>query len=389
MYKLLVKLLVKNKNDLQKPEVRTAYATLSSGLGIFLNILLFGAKYLAGVISGSMAIIADAFNNLSDAGSSIITFIGFKLAGKKPDRKHPFGYGRVEYISGFIISAIIVVVGLELGISSIQKIISPEVMSHDILPVIIMCLAILVKLYMFLYNRYAGKTIDSAALKATATDSLTDCIATFVTIISIVLHILFDINIDGYAGVLVSLFILYAGITSAINTISPLLGQPPEKELVEGIEELVMTYPQVKGIHDLMVHDYGPGRLIVSLHAEVDGNCDIFEVHDAIDLAEMKLAEVFNCLATIHMDPIESNNSEVQKMKEKVLNVVKTVYPDACIHDFRMVPGTTHTNLIFDALLPIDCKDSNDEAREKLETAIHSTMGDYYGVVHIDRNYVS
>ncbi len=388
MFKLLTGIFVKNRENTGDPKVRKSYATLASIYGICLNIILFIAKFIAGTISGSMAITADAFNNLSDAGSSVITFFGFMLSGKRPDRKHPYGYGRIEYITGFIISALILLVGVELGISSVNKIITPEPIEVSIVPVIIMIASILVKFYMFTYNRSTGKKINSQALSATATDSLTDSIATAVTLISMGLVYFFHINVDGWAGLLVSLFIIYAGITSAIDTISPLLGQPPEEELVKEIEATSMKYEAVKGIHDLMIHDYGPGRLIISLHCEVDGENDMYRIHDEIDNLETELNEKFNCVATIHMDPIESNNSVVGEMREKVADKVKELYADATVHDFRMVPGPTHTNLIFDAVLPMSEKDKDSDAKEKIEELIKNDWDGYFAVVHIDRSYL-
>lgn len=388
MFKLLTKIFIKNSENVSDIKVRQNYATLSSIYGIVLNVLLFIGKYIAGAISGSVAIIADAFNNLSDAGSSVITLLGFLLAGKKPDKYHPFGHGRIEYLTGLIISAIIIVVGVELGISSVKKIISPEPVEVSLIPVLIMVAAILVKFYMFTYNRSVGKKIGSAALIATATDSLTDCIATLVTLISIGIAFFFKINVDGIAGLLVSLFILYAGISSIKDTLSPLLGQPPEQELVDEIEKCVLAHPEVKGIHDLIVHDYGPGRLMISLHAEVDGDGDIFELHDAIDLAEKDLDEKFNCLSTIHMDPIESNNPEVVNLRHMALEKINELYPIATIHDFRIVPGPTHTNLIFDCVLSMDEKDSDEDAAKKISDHIHGACPEYYAVVKIDRSYV-
>ncbi len=388
MFKLLTKIFIKNPDSVDDARVRKNYATLSSVYGIILNVILFGGKYIAGAISGSVAIIADAFNNLSDAGSSVITLLGFLLAGRKPDKYHPFGHGRIEYLTGLVISAIIIVVGVELGISSVKKIISPEPIEISLIPVLIMVAAILVKFYMFTYNRFVGKKIGSGALLATATDSLTDCIATLVTLLSIGVAYFFKINVDGIAGLLVSLFILYAGISSIKETVSPLLGQPPEEELVREIEKCVLAHPEIVGIHDLIVHDYGPGRLMISLHAEVDGSGDIFELHDAIDLAENDLNEKFNCLSTIHMDPIESNNPEVAKMRKKTLEKITEVYPNASIHDFRMVPGPTHTNLIFDCLLSMDDKDSDEEAIKKIAGHIHDAWPEYFAVIKIDRGYV-
>ena len=388
MFQFLVKKFITDYMNTDDPAVRRSYATVSSIYGIFLNILLFAGKYIAGTVSGSTAIIADAFNNLSDAGSSVISFIGFRLAGKKPDKDHPFGHGRMEYIAGFIISSVIVVVGIELCIESIKKIVDPQPIIPGLLSAAIMIAAILVKLYMFLYNRSVGKKISSAALIATATDSLTDCLATLAALFSMGLVYFFGINIDGWAGALVSLFVIYAGITSAKDTLSPLLGQAPDRELVEGIEQIVMSHPEVKGIHDLIINDYGPGRLIISLHAEVDGKENIFTIHDAIDLAERELSERYNCIATIHMDPIESDDSEIQQMKHQVLEAIKPFYPDVTIHDFRLVPGNTHSNLIFDAVLPGDCTDSDETAQKKISEAVSSINENYFAVVHIDRSFV-
>ncbi len=387
MFKLLTKIFIKDSENTSNVKVRQNYATLSSIYGIVLNVLLFIGKYIAGAISGSVAIIADAFNNLSDAGSSVITLLGFLLAGKRPDKYHPFGHGRIEYLTGLIISAIIIVVGVELGISSVKKIINPEPIEISLIPVLIMVAAILVKFYMFTYNRSVGKKIGSAALTATATDSLTDCIATLVTLISIGISFFFKINVDGIAGLLVSLFILYAGISSIKDTLSPLLGQPPEQELVDNIENCVLAHPEVKGIHDLIVHDYGPGRLMISLHAEVDGDGDIFELHDAIDLVENELNEKFNCLSTIHMDPIESNNPEVIRLRENTLEKIHELYPEALIHDFRIVPGPTHTNLIFDCVLSMDEKISDEDAAKKISDHIHNAWPEYFAVIKIDRSY--
>lgn len=387
MFKLLTKIFVKDSENTANPKVRQGYATLSSIYGIILNVILFAGKYLAGAITGSLAIVADAFNNLSDAGSSVITLLGFILAGKKPNKNHPFGHGRIEYLTGLIISAIIIVVGVELGITSVKKIISPEPVEISLIPMLIMVAAILVKFYMFTYNRSVGKKIDSAALCATATDSLTDCIATLVTLISMGITYFFHINVDGIAGLFVSFFIFYAGLSSIKDTVAPLLGQAPEPELVKNIEETVMAHPEVKGIHDLIVHDYGPGRLIISLHAEVDGSGDIFELHDAIDCAENDLNNKFNCISTIHMDPIESENPEVLRARGECLELVKQIYPEASIHDFRMVPGPTHTNVIFDVVIPMNEKDSDDIAGEKIAGRIHEAWPERFAVLHIDRNY--
>lgn len=388
MFSLLTRIFIKNRENYEDSKVRRSYATLSAIYGIVLNIILFAAKYIAGLISASLAVTADAFNNFSDAASSVVTLIGFQLSGKKADRKHPFGHGRIEYVTGFVVSCIIIVVGGELGISSVRKIISPEPIEVGLVPAIIMAAAILVKIYMFIYNRRTAKKIHSEALMATATDSLTDCIATFITLISMGLAYFFGINVDGWAGVLVSIFILYAGISSAIDTLSPLLGQAPDPELVKGIEETVMAHPEVKGIHDLIVHNYGPGRMYVSLHAEVDGKGDMFVLHDAIDLAEHELAEKYNCLPTIHMDPIDIGNFELEEKREKILQTVRSIYPGASIHDLRMVPGPTHTNLVFDVLLSHDEKDDDETARIKITAAVDELWEGYFAAIDVDRSFV-
>ena len=388
MFRLLAKLFIKNNKDYGDPNVRHSYSVLSAVYGICLNVIMFAAKYFAGIISGSLSITADAVNNLSDAGSSFIALIGFKLANKRADPKHPFGHGRLEYITGFVVSAVIVLAGGELCLASINKIIEPTRVTPGILPAAIMGASILVKFYMFIYNRSTGKRIESVALKAVAADSLTDCIATFVAIISMGLVYFFNINVDGWAGVLVSLFILYAGITSAMDTVSPLIGQAPDKELIDGVEATVMAHPEVTGIHDMIVHDYGPGRIYISLHAEVDGKGNIYDLHDAIDLAERELAEKYNCLATIHMDPIDADNEELADKRTKILEAVRSIYPLADIHDLRMVPGPTHTKVIFDVLLPADEKDRNEAAAKKITEKVDAVWDDCNAVVNIDRSYV-
>ena len=351
MVDLLSKIFIKNRTEYGNAAVRKAYGTLCSVLGIFLNVLLFAGKYAAGVISGSIAITADAFNNLSDAGSSAISLLGFRLSGKKPDPHHPFGHGRIEYISGLAVAIMIVVMGVELFMSSVRKIAAPTPVEIGLLPAAILLVSILVKVYMFAYNRSIGRKISSAAMAATGTDSLSDSIATAVVLLSMGVSYLFDVNIDGYAGVLVALFILYAGVGVAKDTLSPLLGQAPDPELVSKIEELVMSSPAVIGMHDLVVHDYGPGRLMISLHAEVDGRGDIFELHDSIDTVERKLKETLGCDATIHMDPVETDNELLAAERSALNEALSGVNGLRGIHDLRMVMGPSHTNLIFDVVM--------------------------------------
>ena len=388
MIKLLTKLFIKDHENVANAAVRRAYGTMCSLYGIFLNLLLFAGKYFAGVISGSVAITADAFNNLSDAGSSIITLLGFAIAGKKPDLDHPFGHGRAEYLAGLALSAVIILMGFELAKSSFDKILHPEPINTGLLPALILVCSILVKFYMCLYNRSVGKKINSAAMQATAVDSLSDSVATTVVLLSMGIAYFFHVNIDGYAGLLVAVFIIYAGFNAAKDTVSPLLGQAPDPEFLQQIADIVTAHPEVVGIHDLVVHDYGPGRIMVSLHAEVRGDGDIFALHDAIDTAETELKDRLGCIATIHMDPIEADNTEVSQMRTAVSEKLKELDNVISIHDFRMVPGPTHTNLIFDAVVPADYPKSDEELAANIRQQIHQAWPDRYAVVTIDHSYI-
>lgn len=390
MVEFIGKYFVKKKGaEENQLRTRQIYGTVCSVVGIMLNVLLFLGKYFAGVISGSIAIMADAVNNLSDAGSSFITLIGFRFAGKKPDVDHPFGHGRFEYISGFVVSMAILMMGFELIKSSVSKIMNPVAVDMGIISVIILIVSICVKLYMAFMNNSIGKKINSSAMKATAVDSLSDACATFVVLVSMIVIRVSGLNIDGYVGVLVSLFIFYAGYNAAKDTIDPLLGKNPEPEFVEAIKNIVMSHENVVGIHDMVVHDYGPGRVMVSLHAEVPGDGDIFELHDAIDHIERELTDELGCSAVIHMDPIETNNEIVNAIKEKINESVILLIEGASIHDFRMVQGPTHTNVIFDVVVPYCIKDSDDEVKEKVCKMVQIIDKTYFAVVNIDRSYIN
>ena len=388
MITLLSRIFIKNRDEVSNPAVRKAYGMLCSLTGIFLNVLLFAGKYIAGTLAGSIAVTADAFNNLSDAGSSVITLLGFRMASKKPDPDHPFGHGRIEYLSGLAVSLIIIVVGVQLGLESIDKIRATAEIDASLLPTLILVASICVKGYMFLYNRAVGKKINSPGMSATATDSLSDCIATFVVLISMLVARFTGVNIDGWSGAVVALFIIYSGFSAAKDTISPLLGSAPDPELVHKITDIVMAHPEVLNVHDLIVHDYGPGRLMVSLHAEVPGNGDIFELHDAIDTAEYELQKELGCTAVIHMDPISTDDSKVAKMREELKESVDGLGYGITIHDFRIVDGPTHTNVIFDAVLPNDSPLTEDEAKSALETLVSSLWEHTHPKVHIDRPFV-
>lgn len=387
MISILSKIFLRKK-DMVSDEGRRALGMLCSIFGIFLNVLLFFGKLIAGMLSGSIAITADAFNNITDAGSSFITLIGFKFAGMKPDTKHPFGHGRFEYISGLLVSIIIIIVGFELFTTSVDKIMNPEPLSGNyMIAIVILVCSILAKGYMFFYNRAIGKKINSAGMKATAMDSLSDCAATTVVLIALIIGINTGVLIDGWCGCAVSLFVLFAGIRSAFETIQPLLGTSPDEEFVKSVEKLVMSHEVVIGIHDMVVHDYGPGRQMISLHAEVDGSGNIFIIHDEIDIIEQELASTFGCEAVIHMDPIETDNEITNSYKLKVTELIKEIHPETTIHDFRMVPGPSHTNLIFDAVVPYEITDGNDELTTRIENLVSGNLKNCFAVIKIDRPY--
>lgn len=388
MLKLLIKAFVKNSENVTDPKVRGAYGTLCSVYGIFLNVLLFAGKYFAGLISGSVAVIADAFNNLADAGSSIITLLGFALSNRKPDPDHPFGHGRIEYLTGLALSVLIIVMGVELGKSSFEKILSPEPIDVGLLPALILVASIAVKFYMSMYNRSIGKKISSAAMQATATDALSDSVSTAVVLLSMIVTWIFKINIDAYAGFAVALFIIYAGFNATKETLAPLLGQAPDPELVQGIKDTVLSHPEIHNIHDMIVHDYGPGRTYVTLHAEVDGHADVFGLHDVIDNAESEIMAKHGIHATIHLDPIDLTNGELMQLRDDIEKKIQAVYPQVTIHDFRMVPGPTHTNVIFDALAPFDLKAKDAELAIEIRRIVRSNWENYFAVVTIDRSYV-
>lgn len=389
MVTFLSRWLIQDYDRPEDPEVRRKYGVLCGCVGIGLNILLFLAKFFAGTISGSIAITADAFNNLSDAGSSLVTIVGFKLAGQKPDPHHPFGHGRMEYLSGLAVSVLILLMGFELLQSSVDKIRHPAAIEFSWMSVVILLLGIAGKLYMSYYNRAVGNKINSAAMKATAADSLSDSISTAAVLAATLIAHFFSVNIDGWVGVAVACFILYAGYNAAKDTIDPLLGQAPDPELVADVEKTVLSFPPIQSIHDMIVHDYGPGRLMISLHAEVPADGDLLEMHDTIDLVEQTLREKFHCDAVIHMDPIVTNDEQVLKMRSKMHQLVQVIDKRITVHDFRMVTGPTHTNLIFDVACPFDLKQSDEEVKRQVEEIVDLLDGNYNAVVTVDRIYAA
>ena len=389
MISVLAKWLIPNREQVEDGAVRRAWGALCGFVGIGLNILLFAGKLAAGTLSGSIAITADAFNNLSDAGSSVVTLLGFRLAGKKPDAGHPFGHGRLEYVSGLIVAGLILLMGAELAKSSVDKIFHPEAVTFSWLAAGILLASIGVKLYMYLYNRAVGKKIKSAAMSATAADSLSDTAATSAVLLAMVIGKLTDVQLDGWVGLVVALFILWSAVQAARDTISPLLGQAPDPMLVKEIESLVMAHDTVVGIHDLVVHDYGPGRCIISLHAEVPADEQVLELHDVIDNIEEELAQKLHCEAVIHMDPVVVGDPTVTALHQQVAALVKTIDPRITIHDFRMVPGQTHTNLIFDAVIPFDERLTRQQVADRIRQMVSEMEGDYRAVVKVENSYVS
>lgn len=387
MVTLLSKIFIKSDNY-KDSSVREKYGMLCGFVGIFLNVLLFIGKFAAGTVSGAISITADAFNNLSDAGSSFISLVGFKLAGQKPDPDHPFGHGRIEYISGLFVSVLILLMAYELIKSSIVKIIHPELPEFSIMIVVILVASILVKIYMFFYNSSVGKKIESATMAATAKDSLSDTVATTVVLISAIIAHIWSIPVDGYCGLLVGIMILFAGISAMKDTVNPLLGQAPDPELVKEIESIVMCDERILGMHDLIVHDYGPGRLMVSLHAEVPYKEDILVLHDLIDQIEFNLRGMLNCEPIIHMDPIVDDDEVINETKEEVARIISELEGNVMFHDFRMVKGTTHSNLIFDVVVPHDYPLSDNQLRAKIAEQVTAYNATYFCVIQVDKSYI-
>ncbi len=389
MTKLLISLFVKNSGNVTDAKVRSAYGTLGGMVGIICNLLLFAGKFFAGIITGAISITADAFNNLSDAASSIITLIGFYIAGKPADEDHPFGHGRMEYVSGLIVSLAILLMGFELLKSSIEKIIHPENITFQTISVVILIVSILVKFWMAVFNKNIGNRIQSEAMNATATDSLNDCISTAAVLGGMLIFYFLGYNLDGIIGVLVACFVLWGGYGAIKDTLNPLLGELPDPQLVDNIEDMVMRHDMIIGVHDMIVHDYGPGRRIVSLHAEVPYTVDIMEAHDMIDHIEMRLMQEYQCEATIHMDPVVTDDEETTKTKEKIQALIDQYDKTLSIHDFRMVTGKTHTNVIFDLVVPYGKKYDVKKILKDIRQKIRDEMpGEYFAVIRVDRKTI-
>ena len=389
MTNFLIKHFIPNASDVKSPAVRQRYGVVSSVVGILCNALLCTAKIAAGLLTGAVSIVADGINNLSDGGSCVVSLLGFKMAGKPADDKHPFGHGRIEYVAGLIVSFIIVLMGVELAKTSLDKIFHPEEISFSWITPAVLGISILVKLWMCFFNRKMGDKIDSAVLRATAMDSLSDVAATSSVLAGFVIGYWARVNLDGYLGVLVALFILYTGVSTAKGTLDLLLGEAPDPEFVKQIQQEVLSYPEIIGVHDLIVHNYGPGHSVISLHAEVPCDVDILKIHDTIDNAERDLKKKFDCEVVIHMDPIVTDDKETNEIHQKLSSIVRLLDSRVTIHDFRMVKGPTHTNLIFDIVVPHQFRLTDDQVVESLRQAVKALDARYEIVVNVDKAYTA
>ena len=385
MSALLARLFIKNHKDVKNPAVRAAYGTLSGVVGIIVNVLLFTAKFIVGTLSGSIAITADAVNNLSDAGTSVISLITFRISAKPADRDHPFGHARIEYVASMIVSLTLLLIGYELFTSSLDKILHPTQTEFRIAAVVVLILSICGKLWLGLFNYTQGKRIDSPVLRATATDSLSDAVSTAGVLISLFISKFTNFDTDGYMGIIVAVIILVAGLKILNDAKNAILGEAPSEETVAAIRETVAEYPEAIGIHDMLIHTYGAGTTIASLHIEVDGNGDMFALHDIMDTIERRLMEEHRILCTVHMDPIVTDDERVTVLRERVRAMVKDIDESFDIHDFRFVEGPTHTNLIFDVVVPYECKTEPIQIRREIEQRVAAMEGKYYAVVTVDR----
>lgn len=389
MLRLLIKAFIKNSNDTHLPSVRMAYGQLGSIVGIFINTLLALSKVAIGLFAKSISITADGINNLSDAGSSVITLIGFKLSSKPADDDHPFGHARIEYISALIVSFLILLLGMELIKNSISKILNPSPLSFNYLMLIVLAISIGVKLWLSYFYHHLGALIHSTAMKATATDSMNDVLATSAVFISLLISKWLNFNIDAYMGLVVACFIIYSGIKIIQETVSPLLGEAPSTDLVATIEEKLKCYEGVLGIHDLMVHNYGPSRCFATVHVEVASNENILESHDMIDNIERDFITDLGIHLVIHLDPIVTDDEVTNTLRHFVCELVHSIDPKLSIHDFRLVCGTTHTNLVFDMIVPNHFYLSHKKLLNLIDVMIKEKDPSYYAVVTIDTNYIS
>lgn len=390
MSNLLIKLFVKDADNIKSNPVRQSYGKLGGMVGILCNLFLCIIKITVGLICGSISILADGLNNLADMGSSIVAIIGFRLAGKPADRDHPFGHGRLEYMSAFIVAVLILLVGFELLTSSAEALNTKQTPNFSVWTIIVLIISIFVKFWMYLFNRKIGKKIDSGVLIATAQDSFNDMIATVAILLTLTVSsfLTLPINLDAVMGILVSIFIIFSGITTAKDTIDQILGKPPEKELIEEIQSTILTFEEFVGIHDLIIHNYGPGRQFASVHVEVPQNIDIVKCHEQIDLCEKLVGEKLDLSLVIHMDPIDVDNEEVFEIRNKLADGIKIIHQGLSLHDFRMTPvSEKRTNLIFDVVIPSDLKLSINELEERIATVAKLINPTFQCVITFDNDY--
>lgn len=389
MTKLLIRLFIRDANNVANPRVRTAYGILSGAVGIVCNLLLTVAKFLIGAVTNSIAITADAVNNLSDAGSSAVTLFSFKAANRPADDEHPFGHGRIEYIAALGVAFLILMMGLELVRSSIDKIMHPEALTFSVPALIVLLLSIGVKIWMALFNRGLGKRIDSPAVGAVVMDSVSDTAATAVSMLALILSEFTALPLDGYLGIVVALFIFYTGIQIVRDTVGSLLGQAPDPKLVKMLETEILSFEGVVGVHDLIVHDYGPNRIFASAHAEVPANEDVMKSHDTIDLIERAIKKKFHLDMVIHMDPIVVDDEHINRLRMRIAEIVRGVDPRFSIHDFRMVEGPTHTNLIFDLVIPHNCGMTKGEVYRQVNALVNELNPKYDTVITVEHSFVT
>lgn len=386
MTNLLIRLFIKDRNNVKSPEVRRAYGTLGSVVGIIFNLILAIGKYTVGFLFGAISLMADGINNLSDAGSQIISFISFKMAAKPADRDHPFGHARIEYVASMIVSFLVLLIGWNLFSDSVKKIFNPEASTEfSWLMIIVLGISVIVKLWLCFFNRRLADRIGSSVMKATAADSLSDAIATAAVLVAMLVFRFTGFDADGYMGVVVAIIIFIAGIKILNETKNAILGESADPEVVENVKRIVSEFPDALGIHDMVVHSYGPGQTIVTLHIEVDGEKSVFDSHDMIDMIERRLNSELGIHSNIHMDPIVTNDEEVKRMRAVVKSLVKEIDGRLDIHDFRFVRGTTHTNLIFDINAPFEVKMSDDEIKAEISRRIALYNSDYFAVTTVDR----
>lgn len=385
MTDLILRIFVRDHKNTEDPAVRDKCGRVAGAVGIVTNFLLFLMKIIVGTVFHSVSVTADAVNNLTDSGSSVVTLIGFKMASKPADEKHPFGHARIEYLSGVIVSFIVIFLGLQLGMSSIEKILTPEENALTPVALVVLVISILAKLWQCLFYRKVGRMIKSESVEATSKDSRNDVIATSVVLLGAVITMLTGVNLDGYMGAAVALFIVFSGVQLTISTADPLLGQAPEGELVQTITEKMLSYPGIIGMHDLAVHNYGVGRCFASAHCEVDAKNDILVSHDLIDNIERDFSRDLGIHMVIHLDPVIVGDARTDALHCKVQSLVTALYPTVTIHDFRVIWGVTHSNIVFDAAVPFSVKDSDAIITQKLEAEIQKLDPDYRTVVTIDR----